>query len=331
MAASPATMNDAHGGDQLQLTWKEADSAPELFTSLTGTTVADGNIAYFSCNHEIYSFAEPDNKWVLQPWCKYKAFGMAIINGKLTTIGGCEDSTGTAMINGKLKDIGGWEDYIGSKTNVLMSLTTKLFAGKEWKETLPPMPTKRTRPAAVTTDAHLVVAGGFEGACKVEVLNTKTLQWCTARSLPEPGYYPQMALHGGKLFISVHENVMSCPLEELLRSCQPTPTEDTQVWTRLPHTNQYSVSLVSLGGRLLALGGSDNLSTSPKGDILCYNENDNAWGAVSGWIPSPRFRILAAVLEGGQMVVVGGKNEHSCKCKDTYIGSSERNLYVVIS
>lgn len=302
IATPPATSIDEDKA--VRLTWVEEAPAPEPFTSLTGTAVAEGNTAYFSCDHEIYSFAEPDYKWILLPWCKYKSFGMAVINGKLTTIGGCEDSS-------------------GMETNVLTSLVSKVFTGKDWKETLPPMLTKRTLPAAVTTNTYLVVAGGLESACKVEVLNMKTLHWSTACSLPELAYYPQMVLCQEQLYISLHESVLSCSLEKLLKSCETTPAQDSEVWTRLSHTNQYSVSLVTLGDCLLALGGSDNLSTTPKADILCYDEKDNNWGTVTRQIPSPRFRILTAVLEGHQVMVVGGKNTCNPKTKDTYIGLSE--------
>lgn len=305
--SSGASIDEDTAANSVRLTWIEEAPAPEPFTSLTGTAVADGNTAYFSCDHEIYSFAEPDYKWILLPWCKYKSFGMAVVNGKLTTIGGREDACGT-------------------ETNVLMSLVSKVLTGKDWRETLPPMPTKRTLPAAVTTDTYLVVAGGLESPCKVEVLNTKTLLWLTARSLPGLAYYPQMVLYRGQLYISLHENVLSCSLEKLLRSC----AQESQVWTRLPRTHQYSMSLVTLGDCLLALGGSDCLSTTPKADILCYNE-DNSWSVVTGQIPSPRFRILTAVLEGNQVIVVGGKNTSNPKTRDTCIGLREQHLYVVIS
>ena len=43
-------------------------------------------------------------------------------------------------------------------TNTLFSLS-----GNSWKEVLPPMPTKRCRPAAASTPTHLVVAGGMRG------------------------------------------------------------------------------------------------------------------------------------------------------------------------
>ena len=58
------------------------------------------------------------------------------------------------------------------------------------------MPTKRVRPAAITTLTHLVVVGGTKllysgGLSTVEVMDIKNQQWFTARSLPEKSPYPQ--------------------------------------------------------------------------------------------------------------------------------------------
>ena len=299
----------------VQLVWQQGADAPHPFSALTGTAVAHGDAAYFSCNHEIYSLTEPDFKWVLLPWCKYRLFGMAVVNSKLTTIGGCEDASGT-------------------ETNVITSLTSRVLAGKHWEEAFFPMPTKRTRPAAVSTDTHLVVSGGWESdhARKVEVLNLKTLQWSSACSLSQHAYFPQMVLCGGLVYVSLHKFILACSLEKLLKSC--SAGTDKNVWTRVSDTQQCSISLVTLRGNLLALGGSDELSIAPKtADILCYEKELSNW-RVTGEMPFLRFRVLTAAIESSnQVIVVGGKKEHSLnfKAHDTYIGSSEQNPFVVIS
>jgi hypothetical protein len=232
---------------------------------------------------------------------------MAIINGKLTTIGGCEDRSGTE-----------------TKTNVILTLESGVLTSKRsWKEVLPPLPASRTRPAAVATDSLLVVAGGWEEQ-GVEMLNLKTRQWTSVQGLPKPGYYPQMVLCEGMLYISLDDCVLSCSLEKLVKS---SSADVANVWTGLPPTGQHSVALVTLGEHLLALGGSDELSTEPKADILCYNREIKDW-SFTGQMPSPQFRVLALVLEGrGQVIVLGGKNGS----KDTYIGLSELDSYVIIS
>ena len=184
---------------------------------------------------------------------------MAVVNGKLTTIGGCEGASGT-------------------ETNVITSLTSRVLAGKHWEEAFFPMPTKCTRPAAVSTDTHLVVSGGWENdhARKVEVLNLKSL-------LSQHAYFPQMVMCGGLVYVSLHKFILACSL----KSC--SAGTDKNVWTKVSDTQQCSTSLVTLRGNLLVLGGSDELSIAPKTvDILCYEKELSIW-RVTGEMPFLRF------------------------------------------
>ena len=146
----------------IKLTWRRGRRAPCDLESAVGAAVVHGNTAYFSKGHNVYSYTVPENKWTKLPQCKYEQFAMAVINDALTTIEG-------------------WDNQ-GAVTNTLLSL-----CGSPWEEVLPPMPTKRRHPAAANT-THLVVAGGGsllgDGIATVEVLNTETLQWSTASSLP---------------------------------------------------------------------------------------------------------------------------------------------------
>ncbi len=130
--------------DQIVIsTWMEGEPTPVKFTSEKGTSTVHGNTAYFSCKHDIYSYTVFNSKWTKLPPCKYEDFSMVIINGKLTTIGG-------------------WEGSTGSETNVLLSLIPGRLFGNSWKEVLPPMPTRRAKSTVIVTHAHLVVAGGHE-------------------------------------------------------------------------------------------------------------------------------------------------------------------------
>ena len=171
-----------------------------------------GSTAYFSCCYNVYSYTVPENKWTKLPECKYQYFAMAVINDALTTIGGRDRQRGA--------------------TNTLLSLS-----GSSWEEVLPPMPTKREDPAAANTPTHLVVAGGTlplarGGTATVEVLNTETLQWSTASSLPETVRLPQMTTCGGCLYLADRDsNVFSCSVEDLLKSTNSS--DGDSVWTRL--------------------------------------------------------------------------------------------------
>ena len=136
------------------------------------------NMAYFlhSCD-KICSYDSRSKKWKKLPYCPFTFSGLAIVNGQLTAIGGYMD----------------FED-----TNKLLSLQT------EWKEIFPPMPTKRSSVAAVTTEEHLIVAGGNRNGVgnftTVEMMDTKNLVWSTVASLPRPYTRASATICGDQLY-----------------------------------------------------------------------------------------------------------------------------------
>ena len=260
-----------------------------------------GSTAYFSSGHNVYSYTVPENKWTKLPQCKYEYFAMAVINDTLTTIGGGHQ--------------------VGA-TNTLLSLHAS-----SWEEVLPPMPTKRQLPAAATTPTHLVVAGGLRGGflATVEVLNTETLQWSTASSLPEAVRslseavrFPQITMCGGCLYIADNtSNIFSCSMEDLTNS-----SDRGFVWTRLASIPvERDSTLATLSGHVLAVGGHNkSIST---GAIHCYNVATKSWSVI-GEMPPPRFRVLTAVLPSNELVVVGGCMSGDYRCSITTIGNVTR-------
>ena len=266
----------------IKLTWRQGRPTPDGMESLWGAAVVHGSTAYFSKEHNVYSYTVPENKWTKLPQCEYRYFAMAVINDALTTIGG-------------------WTYQFGA-TNTLLSLS-----GSSWEEVLPPIPTKRIHPAAANTPTHLVVAGGQSTTidlATVEVLNTKTFQWSTANSLPEAVSFPQMTTCGGCIYLANSDNkVFSCSVEDLLKS---TNSSDCSVWTRLASIpTPHGSSLARLRGRVLAIGGHDG-ARNPTGAIHCYDAATNSWSVV-GEMPTPRSEVLTAVLPSNELVVVGGR------------------------
>ena len=255
--------------------------------------------AYFSTDYNVYSYTVPGNKWTKVPQCIYGRFAMAVINDALTTIGG--------------------RDRHLAATNTLLSLS-----GSSWEEVLPPMPTKRVLPAAANTPTHLVVAGGSlsyygrDPVATVEVLNTETLQWSTASSLPETVSFPQMTTCGGSIYLANSGNkVFSSYMEDLLKSTNSS--DGGSVWTRLANIPMPQKSiLATLRGRVLAIGGRDG--GNPTGAIHCYDVATNSWSFM-GEIPSPRYLALTAVLPSNELVVVGEVDTNVLYCTTTEIST----------
>ena len=273
-----------------------------------------GSTAYFSSHHNVYSYTVPENKWTKLPQCKYEYFAMAVTNDALTAIGGRDNQHAT--------------------TNTLLTLS-----GSSWEEVLPSMPTKRVYPAAANTPTHLVVAGGRlshsgDFVATVEVLNTETLHWSTASSLPETVGYPQMTICGGYIYAG-SDDVFSCSVENLLKSCGgdfvrtilatvlkfTNLSDGGSVWTKLARVpTPLRSSLATLRGHVLAIGGEDaQFGGNLTGAIHCYDEATNSWSVI-GVMPTPRCEILTAVLPSNELVVVGGLVSYFTTTTTTEIG-----------
>ena len=109
--------------------------------------------------NKVYIYHISSSSWSLAPYGPYDGFTLAVIDGLLTTVGGCEGS---------------------ENTNKLFSLTGE-DSDRGWTEKFPPMPTKRYYVSVLCTGTTLIAAGGRglngdkdEALKTVEVLNTET-------------------------------------------------------------------------------------------------------------------------------------------------------------
>ncbi|MCG8622432.1 MAG: hypothetical protein MJE68_10615, partial [Proteobacteria bacterium] len=196
------------------LNWRDGDKAP--LTMYRGAAVVDVGIAYFmSWSGEVCSYNVSNKKWsklaILYP---YYYSSLAVINGHLTAIGGCKEI--------KNKD----------------TYTNKLLSLPGYREIFPAMLTKRRDTTAVTSKEHLIVAGGAIGSSNivdtVEVMDTKSLVWSTAASLPHPYSnaslticVDQLYMLGGSDGKGMTKSVLTCSLIKLLQS------SPSSIWHRV--------------------------------------------------------------------------------------------------
>ena len=165
--------------DSVQQTWRKKAQAPVPFSSFEGAAVVHGNTAYFSQDYNVYSYTITKDTWASLKRSRCAHFGMAVVNNRLTTIG-------------------------GEHSDAISIHLFCLSGNSNWKQLLPSMPTARTKPVAVTTPNHLIVAGGIGESIlsTVEVLNINTYQWFSANSLPETFSFPHMTLCDGYVYLS---------------------------------------------------------------------------------------------------------------------------------
>ena len=279
------------------LRWRQVAQAPVGILSSWGSAVVHRGTVYVSQDWRVFVFSVSEDKWTELESSRYQNFCMAVVHDKLTAIGG--------------------SDHTLAGTNSLLCLSEST-SGTKWEELLPPMSTKRVRAAAVTTPNHLVVAGGASSLVGdnlrgVEILDLDSLQWSSASSSPKALGYAHMTLCGEHLYLSEHNTIFSCSVEELLKSCNPASTNSSDggsVWTTLTDIPvPYNTSLSTLRGQVLAIGGSDQLNYgTPTGAIQCYDRSTNSWSVI-GEMPIPRYHTLVAVLPSNKLIVVGGQVE----------------------
>jgi hypothetical protein len=285
------------------IAWREGPKAPKGLRSLYGAAVSNGNVVYFSVpdTRSILTFTLPDYEWGMLPLsCSSTCFSLAIVNGKLTTVGGTLE-----------------KNSVGSATNSLFSLNDN-WLGKKWKDLRSPMPTARMCPAAVTTLSHLVVAGGSlslysEKLAVVEIMNMDTMEWFQAHYLPQPVRYPQLVVSGDFLLLCDDNVTFSCSFNELLiKSCKPGSAQNSSssLWHCGPNIPvQHAPTLVIVKGQVLAIGGQTG--NIPMSDVHHYCPSTNSWNVV-GQMLSPRSHVLAMALPMNEVVVVGGAyGDHS--------------------
>ena len=279
----------------LRLHWRKCGSAPGTMSK--PSCVVDGNMAYFNTydSNRVYSYDSEKEKWSSLPQSPHSFCSLAVVSGLLTAIGG----------------------RLGV-TNQLLSLTG---AGK-WVEHFPPMPTKHYGTAAVCSGKSLVVAGGSGGDAHktlmhtVEVMNTNTLQWSTASSLPFALRYASATICQDRIYLLGYDmsneprSVLACSMTDLLQSCQPQSLGARlkslnlqEVWHRVADLPAHSSSCATLCGQLLAVSGDDDNSCTTA--IHQYNPATNSWEVISH-MPTARYDTLVAVLPGNKLMVVGG-------------------------
>ena len=291
--------------DITKLRWREGKKAPEEMSR--GAAVAHGNTAYFNSDnsHNVYSYqiVSGEEQWSRLPDNPYETFSLAVIDGLLTSVGGFKLGSG--------------------QTNTLLSLTG---AGKkrQWSEVFPPMPTARSRTAAVSTGQILVVAGGYcYNACldTVEVLNVTTKQWITACPLQQKLDFLTGVTCGDQLYLAggcpnifqPSKSVLTCSLSDLLFSSQSLRAglqhtlsldDKTGVWKEVCSLPVTHTTLATLGGHLLAIGGNYDRQ-NVTADVRRYDPRTDSWNVVNQ-MKNKRNRCLAAVLPGDRLIVVGG-------------------------
>ena len=304
--------------DSPKMRGREGKNAPEAM--VRGAAVVHGNTAYFrpAGSHKVYSYKNVlgEEQWCLLPINTNCKFGLAIINGLLTSIGGVENGS--------------------TLTNALLSLIATESGVRKWSVMFPPMPTPRRSTACITTPHIVIIAGGVGNDYAlntVEVMNINAKQWTTAFPLPQKLWQlsgvviaETLYLSGGYAENTPSKSVFASPLSSFSSGCgtlgsrlrRSFSRQQTQSpWKEICSLPVTLSTLASVGGCLLAVGGKDDSDVSTS-NVYQYDSLSDTW-SVAYQMACKRSWCLAVTLPTHCVVIVGGVNEvgHNTGSVDT--------------
>lgn len=282
------------------LTWMDKIAVPTESIMQRGSAAAVGDVAFFNpgATNIVYAYKSFSQEWSeLQPRCQHYSFTLIAINGLLTAVGG-----------NKEKDTPG---------HTLLS-----FSEGNWNEVFPPMSMRRSSPAAACVGQFVLVAGGCrQDLLSIEIMNSNTLQWCTASiSLPVDSEatlsLAAMVACGDDLysiFGDERTHIYACPCSAYINIEDKEESVSSQkidacTWRRISDAPVSQSTAVAMCGRLIAVGGFDDSREADT--VCCYNPRTDSWSELGSLI-SPKSLPLATSLPGNKLVVVHDNYDRS--------------------
>ena len=325
-----ATPTSVEGVDVSDLRWREGKKAPEKMCR--GSVAVSGNTAYFrpSASHKVHSCTLTSGKtqWSTLPDGKFQNFGLVVLGNTLVSVGG-------QTLSG---------DYGTTSELLSLSLPPKK---KQWVKIIPPMPSSRCNPAAISTASGegaqaaggaggvLVVAGGYDRGKQlscVEVLDVGSNFWYSVPSLPErvSNLVATVTSCNGELYLAggftgrASKSVFACPLASLMGTCDNGGVEgdgkgEDGFWRHVEDLPVTNSTIAEFCGRLLAVGGTIDFTDSPTNRVFQLSPETGKWEEVCV-MRHKREKCFLAPLEfsslssvGKKLIVVGGVSARGSK------------------
>ncbi|WP_051962640.1 Kelch repeat-containing protein [Mesoaciditoga lauensis] len=196
-------------------------------------------------------------------------------------------------------------------------LNYDLKYGDIWEKAAP-MPTARSRFAAVEYEGKIYAIGGYnDGTClsAMEVYDPKTNKWTKAAPMPTARDWFAAVVYQGKIYAIGGEN------RESYLSTVEVYDPKTNKWTKgasLPIARRELCAVV-YDGEIYVIGGYNN---SDLKDVEIYNSKSNSWSKGTS-ISTPR-RGMAAIVYKGKIYIMGGYNGSFFNIVEAYDSKTNR-------
>ena len=215
------------------------------------------------------------------------------------------------MINGKLSVIGGVDNTTNKITN---KVTT--YNNNRWSSYYPNLIKSRNGPAAVTHLDYTIVAGGILDddtySNDIELLNHKqSSHWVIAKmKLPEPMWDHSLTISNDLLYIVGYHRpthrtkaAYQVPVDTITSTAQLTSDQTTH-WTKLPSAPHYGTAIIPNSCPPVVIGGHDKHCV-PTIDITVLDIPNNSWRKIAS-LTTPRSATAIVPINHDSILVIGG-------------------------
>ena len=243
----------------------------------------------------VHCYDPPQDVWSTLPRLPVCYFGLGEVKGELVVVGGVDSS-----------------DSISNLVHVFNKR-------RNWKRTIPPMPTARHSPAVVSLPAHLVVAGGVVPGGytdNVEIYNISTSQWSETDRLPYACHNQKGIVYNNTVYLmggygdNDLNKVCAAQVDKLIsanRQDDGSANKADFIWNTISNTPSYCSSPVTISDTLFAVGGLDSEEQATQ-RIYAYSSSMDSWLYV-GDLPSPIAYAATVSLSPTQCRMIGGLND----------------------
>ncbi len=243
----------------------------------------------FNC---VYCYDLAQDDWSTLPKLPVRYFSLGVVKSELVVVGGKSFSASSVV-------------------NVLANR-------KNWRRSIPPMPTARHSPAVVSLPTHLVVAGGVSDTYTniVEIYNISTSQWSEADRLPRACSEQRVTVCNNTVYLvggcdgNDLNTVFAAQVDSLTSSDRQDDGSADSVWKEIANTPFYCPSAVTISDTLFAVGGGGSKRVLTQ-RIHAYSRSMDSWLYV-GDLPSPVVLTATVSLSPTECLVIGGQDKSRC-------------------
>ena len=287
---------------QVQLSYSQCSEAP-VKRSIGQAVTINGKVYYGGGNcvsdddddYRVHCYNPPQDVWSTLSRLPVYCFGLGEVKGELVAVGGMDSPNSTSNVV-----------HVFNK-------------GRNWKRTIPPMPTARHSPAVVSLQTHLIVAGGGLGYTdytdNVEIYNISTSQWSETDRLPYACYDHRGIVYNNTVYLMGGfdgknlNKVCAAQVNKLIstdRQDDGSANKADSVWNTISNTPSYRPSPVTISDTLFAAGGADSGKATQR--IYAYLSSMDSWLYV-GNLPSPIAFAATVSLSPSECLMIGGGNK----------------------